>query len=74
MCATSENCKPNVVKIHDSKRTGDLTIDAKESIATIMKTHKTTVYIFSFQKFNSKQTVQSVACLLWCMLLTFVMA
>ena len=29
--------------------------------------------VFSFQKFNSKQTVQAVACLLWRMLLTFVM-
>ena len=73
VCATTENCKPNVVKIHDSMRTGDLTMDAKESIATIMNSQNHCLYL-QFPEVQQQTDCQTVACLLWRMLLTFVMA
>ena len=45
VCATTKNCKPNVVKIYDSMRAEDLTMDAKESIATIMKSQNQCLYL-----------------------------
>ena len=45
VCATTKNCKPNVVKIYDSMRTGDLTMDAKESITTIMNSQNHCLYL-----------------------------
>jgi len=45
VCATNIGCKQNVVKVYDSWRTGDVTSDAKESIANILQTNNPRIYI-----------------------------
>ncbi len=44
ICVTNMNCKPNVVKIYDSMRTGDVPTSTKEVIASLL--HLPQSYIF----------------------------
>ena len=41
VCVTNKNCKQNEVKVYDSMRTGDLCLNGKEAIASLMKTTRT---------------------------------
>ena len=45
VCISTIACKPQVVKVYDSMRTGDVPTSTKESIATLLNTLARTVYL-----------------------------
>ena len=45
VCVTSIGCKPNMVKVYDSMRTGDVSTSTKECIATLLNCQSKFVYI-----------------------------
>lgn len=45
VCATNIGCKPNVVKVYDSMRTGDVTTSTKEDIATLLHSSEKRIYL-----------------------------
>ena len=45
VCATNIGCKPNVVKIYDSMRTGDVSTSTKEDIATLLHSAEKRIYL-----------------------------
>ena len=45
VCATNIGCKQNVVKVYDSWRTGDVTMDTKEAIANLLQSGKQRIYL-----------------------------
>ena len=45
VCSTNIGCKPNVVKIYDSMRTGDVTTSTKEDIATLLHSTGKRIYL-----------------------------
>lgn len=46
VCATNVGCKPNVVTIYDSMRTGDVSSSTKDDIATLLRcTDKRIIYL-----------------------------
>lgn len=40
VCVTNKNCKQNEVKVYDSMRTGDLCLNGKEAVASLVRTSK----------------------------------
>ena len=45
ICASNIGCKPNVVKIYDSMRTGDVSTSTKEDIATLLQSTGKRIYL-----------------------------
>lgn len=45
VCISTIICRPHVVKVYDSMRTGDVPTSTKESIATLLNTSARTVYL-----------------------------
>ena len=62
VCATNIGCKPNVVTIYDSMRTGDLSSSTKDDIATLLQCTGKRIFLL-FLKYSSKGMVPAVACL-----------
>ena len=45
VCVSNIGCKSQVLKVYDSARTGDLSINALESIAAIIQSPKRNIYL-----------------------------
>ena len=45
VCATNTGCKPNVVKIYDSMRTGNVSTSKKEEIATLLQSTEKRIFL-----------------------------
>ena len=45
VCASNIGCKPNVIKIYDSMRTGDLSSSTKDDIATILQCTEKRIFL-----------------------------
>ena len=45
VCATNIGCKPNVVMIYDSMRTGDLSSSTKDDIATLLQCTEKRIFL-----------------------------